>query len=54
MRLLNEDGRRMSNIEEYYYLSAAEYELKIHKEIECPNWLKLEYPEIFRKQRESK
>lgn len=44
----------MSNIEEYYYLSAAEYELKIHRELECPNWLKIQYPELFREPQENK
>ena len=38
----------MGNIEEYYYLSATEYELKIHRELECPNWFKINYPELFR------
>ena len=38
----------MSDIEEYYYLSAVEYELRIHRELECPNWFKITYPEIFK------
>lgn len=44
------EGRSMSNIEEYYYLSATEFELKIHRELECPSqyWLELNYPELFR------
>ena len=26
---------------------AAAFELKTHRELECPNWLKLAHPELF-------
>ena len=37
----------MSRVEEYYREGAAEFELRIHRELECPNWFKIQYPELF-------
>jgi len=40
----------MDEVEDYYCKSAAGFELRIHRELECPNWFKMQYPEPFEDQ----